>query len=95
MRPSVVDRILLANPGLNEVRKGNDGLFRLLDPEADLQADAGVRVISGFIEGSNVNAVDELVGILGLSRQYEMQVKLMQTVKENSETSSRLLQLGS
>ena len=91
--PAVIDRIRLVNPNTNEVRKGEDGLFRMRDPEADVPADAVVRVSSGFIEGSNVNAVDELVGVLGLSRQYEMQVKLMSTVKENNEASARMLQI--
>lgn len=92
--PVVVDRIRLVNPDSTEIKKGEDGLFRMKNAEADVQADATVRVASGFIEGSNVNAVEELVGVLGLSRQYEMQVKLMQTVKQNSESSSSLLKLS-
>lgn len=90
--PAVIDRIRLVNPDIKLLRKGEDGLFRVNDPEADIPADAQVRVVPGFVEGSNVNAVEELVGILSLSRQYEMQVKLMQTVKQNSESSARLLQ---
>lgn len=93
-QPAAIERIRLVNPDTQELRKGEDGLFRMKNPEADVQADGAVRVISGFIEGSNVNAVDELVGVLGLSRQYEMQVKLMQTVKENSESSARMLQIS-
>lgn len=90
----VVDRIRLVNPTSDQIEKNSDGLFRMKDPEEDLQADAGVRLLSGFLEGSNVNAVDELVSVLSLSRQYEMQVKLMQNAKENSEASARLLQLS-
>ncbi|WP_370978941.1 flagellar basal body rod protein FlgF [Agaribacterium sp. ZY112] len=89
-----VDRILLVNPELESIRKEEDGLFRPRNPEQELEPDAAVRVVSGFLEGSNVNAVDELVSVLNLSRQYEMQVKLMQTVKENSETSARMLQMS-
>ncbi len=92
---AVVDRIRLVNPDVNDLNKTEEGLFRLQNPQQDIEADAGVRLVSGFIEGSNVNAVDELVSILGLSRQYEMQVKLMQTVKENSESSARLLHMSS
>ena len=89
---AVVDRIRLVNPDTNTLRKGEDGLFRSVTPEEEVPADGAVRVVSGFIEGSNVNAVEELVGVLGLSRQYEMQVKLMQTVKQNDEASARMLQ---
>lgn len=86
-----IDRIKLVNPDLQEVSKGEDGLFRL-DDNVPAEADAGVSVLSGFLEGSNVNAVDEFTQILSLSRQYEMQLKLMQNVEQNSESSARLLQ---
>ena len=73
--------------------KGEDGLFRQI-VGGDALPDAAVTVVSGVLEGSNVNAVNEFTQILSLSRQYEMQVKLMSTVKENSEHSARLLQIS-
>jgi flagellar basal-body rod protein FlgF len=57
-------------------------------------ADPTVQVASGFLEGSNVNAVEALTELLGLARQYETQVRLMKTVDENSEAAARLLQIG-
>lgn len=86
-----INRIKLVNPDLQQVSKGEDGLFRL-DGGVPAEADATVSVVTGFLEGSNVNAVNEFTQILSLSRQYEMQLKLMQTVKQNSEASARLLQ---
>ena len=56
--------------------------------------DINVRVLPGFLEASNVNAVDELTNILSLSRQYEMSVKLMQTIDQSSEASAKLLQIN-
>lgn len=88
-----IDRIKLVNPNLQEFRKGQDGLFRQLDG-LDAPADAAVTLTSGMLEGSNVNAVDEFTQILSLSRQYEMQMKLMSTAKQNSESSARLLQIS-
>lgn len=88
-----IDRIKLVNPPLDTIKKSEDGLIRVPGAEEEVPADASVRLVSGFLEGSNVNAVNELTSILSLSRQYEMQVKIMQTVKENSEASSRLLNL--
>ena len=90
----VADRIKLVDPNPDDLFKGQDGLFRVRGAEEALEADANVRLVSGFLEGSNVNAVNELTSVLSLSRQYEMQVKLMQTVKENSESSARLLQMN-
>lgn len=88
-----IDRIKLVNPDLQNMTKGEDGLFRQI-VGGDAVADAAVTVVSGMLEGSNVNAIHEFTQILSLSRQYEMQVKLMSTVKENSEHSARLLQLS-
>ncbi|WP_185231298.1 flagellar basal body rod protein FlgF [Teredinibacter franksiae] len=92
--PVVVDRIRLVNPPLDTVKRGSDGLLRAFNPEQDVPADGAVRLISGFVEGSNVNAVNELTSVLSLARQYEMQVKIMKNVKENSETSASLLRVS-
>ncbi|WP_077531158.1 flagellar basal-body rod protein FlgF [Vreelandella utahensis] len=90
-----VDRLKLVNPDQDEIEKGEDGLFRLkegADQEGPLQPDADVQVVSGFLEGSNVSAVESMIQNLQLSRQYEMQVKAMQTADENSQSVARLLQ---
>ncbi len=84
-----VDRIKLVNPDTKDLRKRPDGL---LSSERELEADANISVAPGFLEGSNVNAIEELTRILTLARQYEMSIKLMQNAKENSETSARMIQ---
>ena len=90
---TVIDRIKLVNPDKTNLRKGDDGLMRTRDGAPAL-ADAGVGVTSGFLESSNVNAVEALTEIISLSRQFEMQIKLMGNVEENSEITARLLQLS-
>lgn len=92
--PVVVDRIKLVNPDMGTMTKSADGLFRALEEEDELVADGNVRVMSGFAEASNVNAVHELTNMLSLSRQYELQVKLMSASKDMSEASARLLQMN-
>lgn len=92
---ALIDRIKLVNPSIDNIKKSADGLIRTFGAEEEEPADASVRLVSGFLEGSNVNAVNELTSILSLSRQYEMQIKIMKTVKENSEASARLLQMQS
>ncbi|MEY4590600.1 MAG: hypothetical protein RL497_2676 [Pseudomonadota bacterium] len=91
-----VDRIKLVKPDASTVSKGPDGLLRVLSNAAGgvLPADPTVKVIGGSLENSNVNAVQELTGLLTLARQYEMHVKMMSTVEKNSEASSRLLQMN-
>ncbi|WP_317931637.1 flagellar basal-body rod protein FlgF [Halioxenophilus sp. WMMB6] len=90
---AVIDRLRLVNPDVANLEKGGDGLIRLNDG-SDLQEDPNVTVASGFLEGSNVNVIDEFTHILALARQYETQIKMMSTVEENSDASVRLLQLS-
>jgi flagellar basal-body rod protein FlgF len=88
-----VGRIKLVNPDVKAIEKGDDGLFRQRDGLDALPA-AEVTLRSGMLESSNVNAIDEFTQILSLSRQYEMQVKLMKTAEENSASSAQLLQMS-
>lgn len=89
-----VDRIKLVNPDQKLLEKGPDGLVRQRDG-IPLEPDANVRVTSGFLESSNVNAVEEMTAMLSLSRQFELQVKMMRTAEENSAAVARVLQMSS
>jgi flagellar basal-body rod protein FlgF len=90
--PVIIDRIKLVNPDVRSVTKSDDGLFRVMEEPGGLLPAANVRLTSGFLESSNVSAVHELTNMLSLSRQYELQVKLMSASKDMSESSARLLQ---
>jgi flagellar basal-body rod protein FlgF len=89
---AAVDRIKLVNPANEELIKGSDGLMRRRDG-TDMLPDADVRLVSGYLESSNVNVVDAMVEMIALTRNYELNVKLMQTAQQNSEASARLLQI--
>jgi len=89
-----VDRIRLVNPDTASLEKRGDGLVYVKNGAPQPEIDETVRVESGFLEGSNVNAVSALTEILSLSRQYELQVKLMSQADQNSQASARLLQFS-
>ncbi len=89
-----VDRVRLVNPDPVTIEKRGDGLLYVKDGNPLPELDEDVRVESGFLEGSNVNAVSALTEILSLSRQYELQVKLMSQADQISEASARLLQFS-
>jgi flagellar basal-body rod protein FlgF len=89
----LLDRIKLVQPALEALVKGPDGLARGRDGES-FDPDASVRVTSGAVEGSNVNAVDGLVSMIELQRHYEAQVRMMNTAKEGDEATGELLRLG-
>jgi flagellar basal-body rod protein FlgF len=88
-----VDRLKLVNPDLKQMEKGTDGMIRYKgsDPVA---ADATVEITSGFLESSNVNAVAEMTAILSLSRQFELQVKMMRTAEDDAAAVARVLQMS-
>jgi flagellar basal-body rod protein FlgF len=88
-----VDRLKLVNPDLRMMEKGQDGLIRYKGGEP-LPADNNVRVTSGFLEASNVNAVEEMTAILSLSRQFELSVKMMRTAEDDAAAMARVLQLS-
>lgn len=87
---TVVDRIKLVKPDPQQLTKGGDGLLRTNDG-INAQADATVRLVSGTLESSNVNAVSELVSLLDNSRQFELQVKMMKAAEEADESSTKLM----
>jgi len=89
----LLDRLRLVNPPAADLKKGEDGLFRLPEGSPPAEPDASVQVEAGALEGSNVNAVDALVRMIELARKFETQVKMMRTAQENDARSSQLLQL--
>lgn len=90
---AAVDRIKLVNPNLADVEKGKDGLFRLKSG-AEAEPSAEVRLVSGTIESSNVSVVGAMVSMIELSRNFELQVKMMKTVTENEASSAQLMRIG-
>ena len=89
---AVIDRIKLVNPGVDQLAKGLDGLIRSND-QVPFAADASVRVAAGTVEGSNVNAISELINMIELARKYEMHVKLMETAENNDASSTSIMRL--
>lgn len=88
-----VDQLKLVNPPLDQIEKGLDGLFRRTDGVIE-PPDLNVRVMTGMLEGSNVNAVHSMIGIVNLQRQFELQVKLMDKAETMDQATSQLLKMS-
>ena len=54
-------------------------------------ADDSVRVLSGYLESSNVNSMSEMVSFMSLNRQFEMQLKVMSTTRDMAAAGDTLL----
>jgi len=91
---NAVGRLKLVNPLEADMVRGADGLFRLRSGQP-APADQSVQVSSGALEGSNVNVSDAMVNLISLSRQFEMQIKMLQTADTNAQRADQLLSMTS
>ncbi|MGL6260609.1 flagellar basal body rod protein FlgF [Vibrio sp. WXL210] len=85
-----VGQVKLVNPDTGELQKLETGLFGSEEPFANA-AEGEVTMVSGFLEQSNVVAVEEMVASMQLSRNFEMQLKMMQTAEKTAEAGNRII----
>jgi len=71
-----------------------DGFVRPVDGSVP-EPDNRTLLLSGFLEGSNVKSVDELVSGIDQSRAYEINVKFVTTAKEIDEATASLMRMPS
>jgi flagellar basal-body rod protein FlgF len=87
-----VGRLKLVTPEA-PLQRGDDGLFRA--PGGDpLPADATARLQDGALEGSNVSAVETMVAMISAARQFEMQMRSMQTAEKDEQQAQQLLSMN-
>ena len=89
-RPNAVGRLKMVTPEA-PLQRGTDGLFRAA--EGDLTLDPTARLQSGALEGSNVSAVESMVAMISAARQFEQQMKAIQTAEQKEQAASKLLAL--
>ena len=91
--PVTVGRLKLVNPPEDQMVRGEDGMFRTRDGK-NADADGKVTVASGNLEGSNVNAVEAMVNMITLARQFDNQMKMLQTADNDAKAAGQLLSLN-
>ena len=74
------------------LQRGQDGLFRTASGDP-LASNPTARIQVGVLEGSNVNTVDTMVGIIQSAREFEVQMRLLQTAETNDRSAAQLLGL--
>ena len=75
-----------------EIYKDKDGLLKTIKgglPEPDQQA----VLMQKHLEGSNINAVEEMIVSLDQQRQFELNVKLIKIAKDIDEAATNLLRM--
>ena len=90
-QPQSIGRIKLATPTQDDpLKRGDDGLFRTTSGD-DMPNDQNAQMVSGALEGSNVNPVEAMVGMISAARQFEQQMKLLSTAEDDDKSAGQLL----
>lgn len=93
-QPVELDRLKLVTPAGSDIAKGLDGLFRPREGGI-LPEDPAARLVSGAIEGSNVNSTSALVEMIEASKAWDVQLKLISSVRDMDNATSGLMRLPS
>jgi len=51
-------------------------------------------VVPGALEGSNVNVVESMVSMINLARQFDLNMKLVQTAQNDADKANQILSLS-
>jgi flagellar basal-body rod protein FlgF len=90
--PQDLDRLKLVSPAGSNIVKALDGLFRVKGGGA-LPSDPDAKLVSGALEGSNVNTSQALIDMIESSRAWETQVKMLATAKDIDTDAAQLMRL--
>jgi flagellar basal-body rod protein FlgF len=90
---TVVGRLKLVNVSEAEMVKGGDGLLRTRTGDP-LSMDESIGLSSGSLEGSNVNVVEAMIGMIAVARQFDMQMKILQTAEADARAATQLLSVN-
>ena len=85
-----VDRIRVVDVDAADLTKDASGLLARTDgqPAEDMETPV---LVSGYLEASNVGAIDQLVATMSLNRLFETQVKMMKAAEDLSEAGNRMI----
>ncbi|WP_174873882.1 flagellar basal-body rod protein FlgF [Vogesella oryzae] len=88
--PQTVDRLKLVNPPAASMQKNEAGLLVSRSGQR-LDADDSVQVKGGYLERSNVSAVEEMLQTMSLNRDFEMQMRLFKAADGMADSGNRLI----
>jgi len=93
LAPTPLGKLKLVTPTEDDpLQRGTDGLFHTASGDP-LNTDETAKVAPGMLEGSNVNAIDTMVGMIQTARQFESQMKLLSTAETNDRSAAQLFSM--
>ncbi len=88
---ATIGRLQVVAAATRDLVRGEDGLMHAAPGTAPPAPAAGEVLTSGAREGSNVDATSMLVSMIELSRQFEMQVRVLHSGDESARAANTLL----
>jgi flagellar basal-body rod protein FlgF len=86
-----IGRLKLVTPTADDpLKRSDDGLLSTYSGEPIANDDTAL-VQVGALEGSNVNPIETMVGMIQTARQFEAQMRLLQTAESNDRSAGQLL----
>ncbi len=88
-----IGRLKMVTPTVDDpLKRSEDSLFRTASGDP-LPNDTLARLQVGVLEGSNVNPIETMVGMIQTARQFETQMRLLQTAESNDRSAGQLLSM--
>ncbi len=87
---NALGQIKLVNPPQADLVRGDDGLFRLRSG-VPATTDPNVKLAGGYLEGSNVNSVEQMVSMISLARQFDLQMKTLTNAQANDQAATQII----
>ncbi|ENM5730293.1 flagellar basal body rod protein FlgF [Vibrio mimicus] len=88
-----VGTLKLTKPPIDQLQKESDSLLHSVNGEP-FPVDETVQLVPEHVEGSNVSAVDELLSVMSLTRNFEMQVRMMKSAETLAQAGNKLMAAG-
>lgn len=85
-----IDRLKLVNIPVENLAKNAQGMLITASGEP-AEVDENIKVSGGYLEGSNVSAVSEMLASISLNRQFEAQIRMMKAAADLSDAGNRLI----
>ena len=75
------------------VQDEQDENGNLVETEGEIVANQQAKIISGFLEKSNVNAIEEMVNTIDQQRKFEMHIKMIKLADELDQAGTSLMRM--
>ncbi|WP_343188054.1 flagellar basal body rod C-terminal domain-containing protein [Buchnera aphidicola (Ceratoglyphina bambusae)] len=96
-KKKIIGKIKLKYININKLYEKHSGLFKIKKKyinEKEIRKERNLKIISGALEGSNVNITSNITNMMSDSRLFEMIMKLIYTNNEKEKKINQILNIN-